>query len=109
MAYNENLARRIRKTLGDPPCLQEKKMFGGVGFLLFGNMACGVHGDDLIVRVGPDGYVEALRRPHTKVFDMTGRPMSGWLVVETEGYQSDGDLNRWVQREVAYARSLPTK
>jgi TfoX/Sxy family transcriptional regulator of competence genes len=97
MAYDQNLAKRVRDELagllGRPslPSLQEKKMFGGVGFLILGNMACGVHGEDLIVRVGADGYEEALGQPHTRPFDMTGKPMSGWVVVSAEGCERDED------------------
>jgi TfoX/Sxy family transcriptional regulator of competence genes len=77
MAYDELLAVRMRAALGPLPNLVEKKMFGGVGFLINGNMACGVHKNNMIVRVGPAKYKEALARPHTRPFDMTGRPMSG--------------------------------
>ena len=74
MPYDEALAQRIRRVLAPQPGLTEKKMFGGVGFLIRGNMACGVHGDNLIVRVGPARYEEALAQPHARVFDRTGRP-----------------------------------
>jgi TfoX/Sxy family transcriptional regulator of competence genes len=109
MAHNEILAQRIRQEMDKIPGLQEKKMFGGVGFLIAGNMACGVHGEDLIVRVGAEAYQAALGQPHTKPFDMTGRPMSGWIVVTAGGYESDGDLRSWVERGVEFARSLPAK
>jgi len=109
MAYDENLAERIRAELGPMPGLLEKKMFGGTGFLVRGNMACGVHGNDLIVRVGPERYEQALARPDTKVFDMTGRPMSGWIMVTPAGVAGDDDLRAWVQQGVEYALSLPSK
>jgi hypothetical protein len=109
MAYDQKLANRVREELDEIPGLQEKKMFGGVGFLIFGNMACGVHGEDLIVRVGTESYEEALRQAFTETFDMTGKPMSGWIVVTAEGYASDGYLKNWVWRGVEYARSLPAK
>ena len=109
MAYDHNLAQRVRAELDEIPGLQEKKMFGGVGYLIFGNMACGVHGEDLIVRVGSDAYEAALKQPHTKPFDMTGKPLSGWIVVTAGGYKSDGDLRNWVERGVVFARSLPQK
>ncbi|MBW2204179.1 MAG: TfoX/Sxy family protein [Deltaproteobacteria bacterium] len=99
MAYNEDLAQRVREEMSALPSYVEKKMFGGVGFMLQGNMACGVNGTDLIVRVGP----------HTKLFDMTGRPMKGWVVVLAEGYEANGDLKAWVQQGVRYALSLPAK
>jgi hypothetical protein len=109
MAYDENLARRMRAELGPMPGLVEKKMFGGVGFLVRGNMACGIHGDNLIARVGPERYEEALARPHTRVFDMTGRPMSGWVEVTPVGVAGNDDLRAWVQEAVEYALSLPEK
>jgi TfoX/Sxy family transcriptional regulator of competence genes len=109
MAYDEGLTWRIRQLLEEIPELVEKKMFGGVGFILMGNMACGVNGSDLIVRVGPAGYQQALALPHTRVFDLTGRPISGWIVVEADGVADDALLDAWVQRGVDFARSLPPK
>jgi hypothetical protein len=109
MAYDENLARRIRAEIGPLPGLVEKNMFGGVGFLVQGNMACGVHGDDMIVRVGPARYDEALARPHVRVFDMTGRPMSGWVMVAAGGVAGAEDLRAWVEQGLEYALSLPAK
>ena len=109
MAYDEGLAHRIREELVELPGFDEKKMFGGVGFMLQGNMACGVNKDDLIVRVGPARYEEALAQPHTRVFDLTGRPMKGWVVVTPDGYESDADLTSWVQQGVDFALSLPAK
>ena len=95
--------------LSDRSGLVEKKMFGGVGFMLQGNMACGVNKDDLIVRVGPERYEEAVIRPHAKEFDMTGRPMKGWVVVTPPGYENDEDLESWVGEGVDFALSLPPK
>jgi len=109
MAYDEGLAERIREVLDDQPGLFEKKMFGGVGFMLHGNMACGVNKDDLIVRVGPDSYEEALNRTHAEEFDLTGRPMKGWVVVTPSGYEDDSDLESWVEEGVSFALSLPPK
>lgn len=109
MAYDEGLAQRIRETLEELPGLDEKKMFGGLSFLVFGNMACGVIGDDLIVRVGPHGYEEAMEEEHTREFDFTGRAMSGWVVVAPEGFSEDDDLERWVLRGVSFASTLPRK
>ena len=109
MAYDESLARRMRTEIGSLPGLVEKKMFGGVGFLVHGNMACGVHGDDLIVRVGPERYEQALAQPHTRPFDMTGRPMSGWVMVAPAGMTDDETLAAWVRTGVEYALSLPAK
>ena len=109
MAHDEGLAQRIREALGELPGLVEKKMFGGVGFMVQGNMACGVNKDDLIVRVGAEQYAEALAKPHTRPFDMTGRPMKGWVMVASDGYESDDALKNWVQQGVDFALSLPPK
>ena len=109
MAYDEGLAQRIREALGELPGLVEKKMFGGIGFMVQGNMACGVNKDDLIVRVGAERYEEALAEPHTKPFDMTGRPMRGWVMVSADGYESDDALKSWVQQGVQFALTLPSK
>ena len=97
MAYDEGLAQRIQEALGDLPGLVEKKMFGGVGFMVQGNMACGVNKNDLIVRVGPERYEEALTQPHVRVFDLTGRPMKGYIYVTPDGFDIDSDLEYWVQ------------
>lgn len=109
MAFDEGLAQRIRELIEEQPGFEEKKMFGGIGFMLRGNMACGVNKDDLIVRVGPDRYGGALAQPNARVFDLTGRPMKGWVTVAPSGYASDRDLVGWVQQGVDFALSLPPK
>ncbi|MDX1686841.1 MAG: TfoX/Sxy family protein [Candidatus Promineifilaceae bacterium] len=109
MAYDEGLLHRMRALLDEGPEVEEKKMFGGVGFMLQGNMACGILNDDLIVRVGPDRYEEALAAPHARPFDITGRPMTGWVMVGPAGYGEDEDLERWVQQGLTFAESLPAK
>ena len=109
MAYDEGLATRVREVLGDQPELVEKKMFGGLAFLLHGNMACGVRGEDLIVRVAAEAADAALEEPGTRPFDLTGRPMKGWLLVDADGHAEDDDLRRWIDRGLAYANSLPPK
>ena len=109
MAYDENLASRVMAALGALPGLTEKKMFGGMGSMLNGNMACGVHKEFLIVRVGPDQYQESLEQLHTKVFDITGRPMTGWVMAAPEGCADDADLEKWVQMGVDFASTLPAK
>lgn len=109
MAYDEGLAQRIRETLGDISGLEEKKMFGGIGFLLHGNMVCGVHQEALIVRVGPEGYAEALAGPHVREFDITGRPMKGWVLVDQGGVEEDESLRDWVQKGLEFSQSLPPK
>jgi TfoX/Sxy family transcriptional regulator of competence genes len=109
MAYDEGLAQRVRELLKNRMGYEEKKMFGGIGFLLHGNMACGVIRDDLIVRVGAEKYTGSLLKPHVELFDMTGRAMNGWVVVKDPGYQSDEDLEDWVEQGVEYSRTLPAK
>ena len=109
MPYDTLLATRIRAALGPLPQLEEKKMFGGVGFLINGNMACGVHKNDMIVRLGPKNYDRALSRPHTHIFDMTGHPMAGWVMVAPEGCASESILTAWIEEGVGFARSLPPK
>ena len=108
MAYNLNLAERIRSQLDGVPFV-EKKMFGGVGFLLNGNMACGVNKDNLIVRVDPEKHVDLLKKPHTKPFDLTGKPMKGWLLVEANGVKTEKQLSAWVKDGVEFAATLPAK
>jgi TfoX-like protein len=100
---------QVREVLGDQPELVEKKMFGGLAFLLHGNMACGVRGEDVIVRVAAEAADAALGEPGTRPFDLTGRPMKGWLLVDADGHAEDDDLRRWVDRGLAYANSLPPK
>ena len=109
MAYDEGLAYRVRELLSDKSGFVEKKMFGGIGYMLYGNMACGVNKENLVVRVGPDKYQTALDTPFATVFDITGRPMKGWVVVEPAGFESDEMLSEWVQQGVDFALSLPPK
>jgi TfoX/Sxy family transcriptional regulator of competence genes len=108
MAYNLNLAERIRSELSGLPFV-EKKMFGGVGYLLNGNMACGVNKDNLIVRVDPEKHAKLLERPHAKPFDLTGKPMKGWLMVEPEGTEAAEQLAAWIKEGVEFALMLPAK
>ena len=107
MAYDEGLAQRIREALEDRPDISEKKMFGGLAFLLGGHMCVGVVGNELMVRVGPDAHDEALGQPHARKMDFTGRPMKGFVYVACEGVESDADLRRWVARGVRFAASIP--
>ena len=110
MAYNENLAERIRAEV-DGLLVIEKKMFGGVGYMLNGNMACGILGDDMIVRVGLENYDVLLKRKHTKIFTMKGspKPMKGWLMVEPDGYKTSKHLSEWIKIGVEFALTLPPK
>lgn len=109
MAYNEKIADRIRKKLLNRPAFMERKMFGGVCFLIQGNMACGLINDDVIVRVGKKAYEDALALPHTKKFDTTGKAMTGWVMVSAQGHASDEDLNAWLQKGIDFTMSLPPK
>jgi TfoX/Sxy family transcriptional regulator of competence genes len=108
MAYDLKLAERIRSEWDGLPCV-EKKMFGGLGFLLNGNMACGVNKDNLIVRVDPEKHATLLKKPHAKPFDLTGRPMKGWLVVGADGVKTEKQLSTWVKEGVEFALTLPPK
>ena len=109
MAYDEGLAQRVRELLDEKPGFVEKKMFGGICFLLRGNMACGIINEDLIVRVGSERYEASLKLPHTRKFDITGKPMKGWVMVSSEGYETDEDLFKWIQQGLHYTLSLPPK
>jgi len=109
VAYDEGVAIRIRELLGGEPGLVEKKMFGGLAILLAGNMAVGVSGDALIVRTDPAQQEALLAETGARPFDLTGRPMKGWLLVDPDGFAEDEDLRRWVDRGVVHARSLPPK
>jgi TfoX/Sxy family transcriptional regulator of competence genes len=109
MAFDEFLAARIRDALARKKSVEEKKMFGGVGFLLNGNMLVGVWKDSLIVRLGPDNYDDALLEPHVREFDITGKPMKGWVLVEPEGVEEDGPLKDWIERALKFVKALPAK
>ncbi len=109
MAFDESLAARIRDALARKKNIEEKKMFGGIGFLLNGNMLVGVWKNSLIVRVGTDGYEDALLEPHVKEFDITGKPMKGWVLVEPEGVEDDEQLKNWIQQSVQFVGKLPAK
>lgn len=110
MAYNLKLAERIRAEIQGLPVI-EKKMFGGVGYMLNGNMACGILGEDMIVRVNIEEYEKLLKRAHVKIFTMKNgpRPMKGWLMVEPDGYKTAKQLRSWVKLGVDFASSLPPK
>jgi TfoX N-terminal domain len=109
MAYNELLGVRIRAALGPLPQLEEKKRFGGVGFMVNGNMAGGVHKNGLIVRVGPEKDAWAMAQPQSRPFDMTGHPMAGLIMVDPPGCATESALKAWVNLGMAFALSLPGK
>jgi TfoX/Sxy family transcriptional regulator of competence genes len=110
MPVDQDFANRIRDELADVDGITEKSMFGGLAFLLHGNMAVGIMSTgDLMVRVGPDATEEALSKPHTRLFEMRGRSMTGWVIVALEGVKTRRQLGPWVKRGVAFASSLPPK
>ena len=109
MAYDEKLAARIRTALQDRSDVVEKQMFGGVAFMVNGNMSVGVHGDELIVRIPPETTESALKEAGVRIFDITGRPMKGWLLVGGAGIEKAAALSKWVGRGLDFAGSLPKK
>ena len=109
MAYDEGLAQRVREILENRLGYEEKKMFGGIGYLFFGNMACGVIREDLIIRVGAEKYTESLLKPDVELFDMTGRAMTGWVLVKKPGYHKGSSFKDWIEQGVTYSLSLPPK
>lgn len=109
MAFDEQLAAKVRKELSGQPGIVEKKMFGGLAFLVNGNMSVGVYRDELIVRLAPEEAEAALKEPGARVFDITGRPMKGWLMVGGAGVEQSSSLAKWVRRGVGYAATLPKK
>ena len=110
MPFDEKLAARIRKRLGKKQGLVEKRMFGGVAFMLNGNMCVGIHKDELIVRLAPEETEQALTQRHTRIFDLSGgRTMKGWILVQPKGIATDAALGKWVTVGVKFAASLPAK
>lgn len=109
MAFDEGLATRLREIFSARPDVGEKKMFGGLAIMYRGNMTVGILGEDLMARVGPERYEEALRRPHAREMDSTHRPMKGFVLVGPEGYAEDDDLARWVGECLAFVDTLPPK
>lgn len=109
MAYSSALADDIRMRIGSHPGVTEKEMFGGIAFMIYGNMAVGVTGDELMVRVGKEAHDQAVSLPGARVFDMAARPMKGWIAVSPDGLAAESQLNAWVDQGVAFAESLPPK
>ena len=110
MAYDEDLANRIRELIAGDPAVTEKRMFGGLAFLVAGNMAVSASSrGGLMVRVDPADTDTLLAEPSAQPFEMRGRPMDGWLRVDADGVQTQHELEPWVSRGMAYARSLPAK
>jgi hypothetical protein len=109
MAFNAELAERIRGRLKERAGFTEKKMFGGVTFLLNGNMCCGVRVEEIIVRLPPSEGDQALSQPNTKQFVLNGRPLKGWILVGTKSLETDPDLAKWVDRAADFVGTLPPK
>lgn len=109
MAYDESLAQRIRQSLARKMGIEEKKMFGGICFMLNGNFLVGVWKYSLIARLGPEHGDEALRGPHVREFDITGRPMKGWVMVEREGVEDADQVKDWIRRASKFVGNLPAK
>lgn len=107
MAYNESVADRIRTFFEGNAAVSERKMFGGLAFLINGNMSVGVLDDTLVLRLGEEGATEALQEPHTKLMDFTGKPMKSMIYVEPAGFASDTDLQAWMQQAIDFALTLP--
>ena len=109
MAYDSTIADEIRVRIGSHPGLTEREMFGGIAFMINGNMAVGVAGNELMVRVGKDGHQAAVSLPGARTFDMSARPMRGWIAVAPEGFASEELFNTWIDQGVTFAETLPKK
>jgi hypothetical protein len=109
MAYDEGVAERIREVFAGRTDVVEKKMFGGIAFMVSGHMCCGVEGHSLMARVGPEHYDDALNRPHAREMDFTGKPLRGFVFVEPKGFESDKDLVSWIAFCERFVSTLPPK
>src|SRR5262245_59369908 len=107
MPFDEFLANRIRSIMAETSPAKEKRMFGGLAFLVNGHMSCGIVGEDLVVRVGPTEYPEALSRPHARSMDFTGRPMQGFVYVGPLGCRTDAELRSWIKQGLRFVLTLP--
>jgi len=109
MAYDEGVAERLREAFSSREDVIEKKMFGGIAFMVSGNMCCGVVNDTLMARVGADHYAAALNKPHAREMNFTGRPMKGFVFVAPKGFESDDDLESWVRLCLDFVATRPAK
>ncbi len=109
MAYDEAVAERIRQVLKQKKGITERQMFGGIAFMLNGNMICGVLKSELMLRLGEEQADEALSEPHTRIMNFTGKPMKSMIIVDTPGYKSDKALRDWLQRALTFVKTLPAK
>jgi TfoX/Sxy family transcriptional regulator of competence genes len=109
MVYNEDIETRIRKIVSGWQNTEDKKMFGGICHLQNGNMFCGVYKDYLILRLGPDKAGDMLKRPYVRPFDITGKPMKGWVMVTEDGFKRDKELKNWLELTRRFVETLPSK
>lgn len=109
MATDEGLTERVREIVGDRRGVKEKRMFGGLAFLHNGYMFCGIVGDSLMARTGPEAYATALKTKHVRVMDFTGKPMKGYVFVDAKGFEDDKQLAYWIELGLAFVKSLPPK
>jgi len=109
MPFDDALAERVRALLRGDHSVKEKRMFGGLAYMVNGHMCCGIVGEDFVVRTGPDEYRAALSQPHARPMDFTGRPMRGFVYVSPEGFRSTRDLKAWIKRGLDFALSMPSK
>jgi len=109
MAFDEGLAQRVREALTRTPDVVEKRMFGGVAFMIHGHMCCGIVGTELMLRVGPKQYDNILSIPYVRQMDFTGRPMKGFVCISEKGFEEDGQLCDWLELGLKFVRGLPEK
>lgn len=109
MAYSDALAKRVRRLIAHERQVTERQMFGGLAFMVRGHMCCGIQGERLMARVGPDLYEKALTWPHARPMDFTGKPLRGFLYVQPAGLKTTAQLRRWVRASLAYVRAAPPK
>jgi len=109
MPYDEKTADRVRRALFGRPGLEEKKMMGGVCFMVGGHMICGVTRSELLLRVGRDAYAESLAQPHVRPMEMRGRPMSGFVLIDPPGFRTSAALAKWIKRGLDFVTTLPSK
>lgn len=109
MAYNQELAERIRKILKGKRNVEEKKMFGGLTFMVNGHMACGIEKNLLMVRVEKDRYEEFFKKPHAKEMDLTGKPLRGFLFIQPKGFETDAGLGYWIAQALIFIKTQPKK
>jgi TfoX/Sxy family transcriptional regulator of competence genes len=109
MAYDEVLAARIGRTLGERCAYEERRMFGGLAFMVGGHMCCGIIGDDIMVRVGPEQFPRAVALPHARVMDFTGRPSTGMVYVAPAGFSTARSLDAWIGRALSFVFTLPPR